>query len=834
MMTRGVPNYTRRSLYIAESGMRYANSELKNSGYTSAVISTLNTTTYSLNNDVGSFEFNVFGKWFESSSDFSFPGSGTITLNIPEGEIPDGFSIPQQAHVVNLESYRDSLVFAGTPIKFAGRIQSTPDMDVIPLSISLADNFQSDQNQAVCLAVQPSSAQSNLTAGSTLNVASEAGVFFPERHGSFYVSNILGDGNVLYYYEEMVSQSGYMELKNLQEQAVEDQAIPGLSSGFPFDVATSDYIILSPINHMIFSESTVGSGSSVGNKNLALDYQQNIYTPQPVPPPDPLDLPPDLPTDETVAATTVQNESDTNAIDVDVGSGTITLGGDVASEFGTVFFGGDKEIGGRTDVCVDGKCLFNYGIRIFFLLDYQGTGDGFTVALINGTDNDKTSVGGYRYYGESLGYAGDGQISFGNYISGTKHGLLSPKMALEFDTHTNGSLYDPLLSDRDTLQYVFWGDNVASLLDDNRHDTGGGEEGWAFDTHGDVRSSPVVKESDGTIYVGSNNNTLCAINPDGSEKWTFTTPNRDVLSSPAIGDDGTIYVGSDDNKLYAITDNTTYWTEKWAFPTLGDVRSRPAIDPFDGTIYVGSNDNKLYAIDPEDGAKKWEFDTGGNVESSPLVGPDGNIYVGSNDGRLYVIDREGIEITSFYLHGAVKSSPDLGPDGTIYVGSDDENLYAISPTCNPLNIKDKYYTYNYLPQAEKDRITDQNNWLDSVLNGNILWSVRMEVKRSKVANVYGNYEYTLRTWIRLCTEADCSDILGTYFQDTRIEYGAKDPHLEQTIELCPDDHNDFDKFLFGLTEATSPTNTQTVVISNLQLGFIRPGDFVIKDDEYWQ
>ncbi len=128
-------------------------------------------------------------------------------------------------------------------------------------------------------------------------------------------------------------------------------------------------------------------------------------------------------------------------------------------------------------------------------------------------------------------------------------------------------------------------------------------------------------------------------------------------------------------------------------------------------------------------------------------------------------------------------------------------------------------------------ISDTNNWLDRVLN-NVLWSVRMEVKRIKVLNVRGNYEYNLRSWIRQCTVADCSDILGTYFEDTRIEYGAKTPHIEQTIELCPADHVKFDRFLLGLTEATS-ASVQTVDITNLQLSFIRPGDFVITADSDW-
>ena len=65
-------------------------------------------------------------------------------------------------------------------------------------------------------------------------------------------------------------------------------------------------------------------------------------------------------------------------------------------------------------------------------------------------------------------------------------------------------------------------------------------------------------------------------------------------SSPAIGSDGTVYVGSEDKKLYAINGKTG--KKLWEFVTGGDVFiSSPAIGS-DGTVYVGSYDKKLYAI----------------------------------------------------------------------------------------------------------------------------------------------------------------------------------------------------------------------------------------------
>ena len=67
-------------------------------------------------------------------------------------------------------------------------------------------------------------------------------------------------------------------------------------------------------------------------------------------------------------------------------------------------------------------------------------------------------------------------------------------------------------------------------------------------------------------------------------------------SSPAIGSDGTVYVGSWDSKLYAI--NGKSGVKLWEFETGDGVFSSPAIGS-DGTVYVGEGGRggkKLYAI----------------------------------------------------------------------------------------------------------------------------------------------------------------------------------------------------------------------------------------------
>ena len=87
------------------------------------------------------------------------------------------------------------------------------------------------------------------------------------------------------------------------------------------------------------------------------------------------------------------------------------------------------------------------------------------------------------------------------------------------------------------------------------------------------------------------------------------------MYSPAIGSDGTVYVGSDDKKLYAI--NPKSGVKLWEFKTGDGVNPSPAIGS-DGTVYVGSY-KSLYAINGKTGVKLWEFESLIFVRSSPSI-----------------------------------------------------------------------------------------------------------------------------------------------------------------------------------------------------------------------
>ncbi|UCC45804.1 MAG: PQQ-like beta-propeller repeat protein, partial [Candidatus Zixiibacteriota bacterium] len=160
-----------------------------------------------------------------------------------------------------------------------------------------------------------------------------------------------------------------------------------------------------------------------------------------------------------------------------------------------------------------------------------------------------------------------------------------------------------------------------------------------------IDSSPAIGD-DGTIYFGADqygaagqapvpiDTAFYAVNPDGTLKWKLAVGDG-VESSPAIGHDGTIYVGSYDSCVYAIEDAGTEGVFKWKFTTGGPVDASPTVDG-DGTIYIGSNDSLMYALHP-DGSVKWSFATGGAIESSVAIDDNGYMYFGSFDGKLYAL-----------------------------------------------------------------------------------------------------------------------------------------------------------------------------------------------------
>lgn len=207
-------------------------------------------------------------------------------------------------------------------------------------------------------------------------------------------------------------------------------------------------------------------------------------------------------------------------------------------------------------------------------------------------------------------------------------------------------------------------------------------EGVAYET------SAAVIGPDGTVYAGDLGGTLVALNPDGTVKWRFAVPGAAgtgagnyITASPALASDGTIYVHSSDGNLYAINADSSV---KWASPVPGGSYAAPTLAP-DGTIYIGTDGGSLFALNP-DGTQKWMFSTpvaSEQIYTAAALDASGNLYVGTLSGNFYSVTPAGDLRWAYAAGNGITSAPALA-NGSVYFGGYDGNLYSLSAASGAL------------------------------------------------------------------------------------------------------------------------------------------------------
>ncbi|MBI2263192.1 PQQ-binding-like beta-propeller repeat protein [Candidatus Berkelbacteria bacterium] len=159
------------------------------------------------------------------------------------------------------------------------------------------------------------------------------------------------------------------------------------------------------------------------------------------------------------------------------------------------------------------------------------------------------------------------------------------------------------------------------------------------------------------------------------------------------------------------------------------VRAQLADSPW--PTYKGNNKNtglSPYDTSRNTGQLKWEFITGGMIDSTPAIGSDGTIHFGSYDGYLYAVNPDGSEKWKYAVaknneRAAVRGAVAIASDGTIYTvalhdladatgnidgevktfGSSSGRgvIYAINPDGTLKWSYDKITQYNGIPPAPK-------------------------------------------------------------------------------------------------------------------------------------
>lgn len=717
-------NESRRAIYLSESGIRYGASELRNNGFSTTEINSLNNTIYKLSPS-GEFDIAVFGAWFLSPMDPGlnnklFAPGDAVPLQVGKGKILSGFFEKNLPAVVS-----DLFIVAvGNDLSYSDAVAKVNTFSFTPgnytsFEITVSDDFRvskeipDTERGKIGMAVRPFD-NGTLTPSGDLDLPRTALNIFPRANGSFIFKE------QTYFYKTGKDEGDRFRLYNITAPA-------GVSfSSVPINKST-DYIILDYNNYFITSKGTSGNVTFGGDLDNAFAVRVSDHR---------------LPDLAPKIGDMQQIETDQNYISggVDAKGDYLRVGGISGSNLGAVWFKETLNFGGSTDQCSTGECLFKSGIRAFFTLEYSGSGDGLMFALFNGALNGTGSIGGDADLPELLGYGGDSRDSSGNFLD-TNRGIKPPKIGLEFDTKRNwdqtfetkpidfcsgSSLRQNTRNDpdkdssnaKDYVQYVFWGKSTLltaacrsdnASYDDNRHDPAGGPaQDWFKSITGAVNTSPAISVDGKTIYIAANDNNVgrlyaFELDDDGYPKpgWTtpfFTSDWGNPVTSPVVGSDGAIYFGSG-TKLQAYLPGTPPTSKAGLFPiNLPGRIETPAIGKILNveTIYVVSNQAPKFGY-------VYAFLTGGSPKAGWLpnnpqflvsngVSPFLNAPVVSKvNPFIYVTSKEGI-VYSFRDSdgnpqsrkpnnsvGSINKPAGIGPgpDGAVYVGADNKKVYAL-------------------------------------------------------------------------------------------------------------------------------------------------------------
>ena len=222
------------------------------------------------------------------------------------------------------------------------------------------------------------------------------------------------------------------------------------------------------------------------------------------------------------------------------------------------------------------------------------------------------------------------------------------------------------------------------------------EPKWVFTCGGEVNGSPVIGP-DNTIYFGSNDNKIYAVDGSTGQRLWFYTLGGQCLATPVIGDNGLLYVPCSNGYLYALYTTAGVnsvpgglaWTFNSGSDNSGQLLESPTI--VNGLLFFGSTNHRFYCINASTGVLNWFYDTQDNngYWKSPVVSSDKQyIYNSASTGFVYrfLVSSTLSFIRTYTNQGGFNNgmtSPVIAPDGNVYVlvqqnqGDTTLNLYKV-------------------------------------------------------------------------------------------------------------------------------------------------------------
>lgn len=238
-----------------------------------------------------------------------------------------------------------------------------------------------------------------------------------------------------------------------------------------------------------------------------------------------------------------------------------------------------------------------------------------------------------------------------------------------WQTRLEGGIYgSPVV--RGNILYVvghdqhLWALNVAN-----------GKVLWSYEAGDEISATPVVTGD--TVVVVAKDGVVSALDAtSGQQKWQVKTSGK-ILSSPVVDErGGTVYLGSNDLFLYALNlaDGKIIWRYYAEDYRYGGLYVSPGLDH--ERVYIGAKNGVMHAVWQQTGKPAWKTELGSAMYDAPLVAGS-HIYIGAYDRCIYALDSvSGAVLWRRGLDEWPQGTPVL-LGGTLYIATHGGTLYGV-------------------------------------------------------------------------------------------------------------------------------------------------------------
>jgi outer membrane protein assembly factor BamB len=181
---------------------------------------------------------------------------------------------------------------------------------------------------------------------------------------------------------------------------------------------------------------------------------------------------------------------------------------------------------------------------------------------------------------------------------------------------------------------------------------------WKAETGDPIWATPATDPNCGCVYVASMDHHIYEYRAtDGRLLMKSEDLGGAVVGTPAIGSDGTIYVGTFNKEMLALDPTNLaiklrYSTQDWVWggPTLSN-----------NVLYFGDLSSSFYALKTTDFTALWRIQANSAIVSTPVVAGE-NIYFSAESDTLYIVNSAGSIVNQKVIGGTIYSSPVIAGD----------------------------------------------------------------------------------------------------------------------------------------------------------------------------